>query len=55
MRNKFPGICYRCGKQVEVGAGHFEKYNDPQTGIKWRVQHAECAIKFREITLEKEK
>lgn len=25
MRNKYPGTCYRCGKRVEAGQGHFEK------------------------------
>lgn len=53
MRNRYPGICYRCGKNVEVGAGHFEKV--PYKG--WRVQHAECAIEFRGkpdvVTLER--
>lgn len=42
MRNKFPGVCYRCGKVVEKGAGHFERYNHA-----WRLQHADCAIKAR--------
>ena len=42
MRNKFPGTCFRCGQWVAEGAGHFER-----TGRTWRVQHAECAIKFR--------
>ena len=45
MRNKYPGICYRCGKRVEAGKGHFEKIIGEKNG--WRVQHAECAIKFR--------
>ena len=44
MRNRFPGMCYRCGKRVEVGAGHFERF---QGG--WRTQHAECAIEFRGV------
>lgn len=44
MRNQFAGTCYRCGETVEAGAGHFEK--TPFTRF-WRVQHAECAIKFR--------
>ena len=43
MRNKYPGICYRCGERVEVGQGHFEKI----IGGGWRVQHASCAIKYR--------
>lgn len=42
MRNKFPGTCYRCGKRVEVGMGHFERYNRG-----WRTQHAICAINAR--------
>lgn len=39
MRNKYPGICYRCGKEVKAGEGHFERYHGG-----WRVQHASCAI-----------
>jgi len=42
MRNKFSGICYRCGEVVAEGAGHFERYFGG-----WRTQHAECAIAFR--------
>ena len=53
MRNNFPGICYRCGKNVVAGAGHFEK----MPGSGWRVQHATCAIEFRgypdAVTLER--
>lgn len=46
MRNKYPGVCYRCGKRVEPGAGHFEliKGTYPR---RWRTQHAGCAIKYR--------
>lgn len=44
MRNQFAGTCYRCGETVEAGAGHFEK---TPFSRGWRVQHAECAIKFR--------
>lgn len=44
MRNKFPGICYRCGKPVAKGEGHFEKIKGP---VKWRTQHASCAIENR--------
>ena len=44
MRNRFPGTCYRCGKTVEAGAGHFEKIVGTRN---WRVQHAGCAIKYR--------
>ena len=42
MRNKFPGQCYRCGDRVEIDEGHFEK-----NGSSWRVQHADCAIRWR--------
>lgn len=42
MRNRYAGICYRCGKWCAKGAGHFERQ-----GYKWRVQHAECAIIHR--------
>lgn len=42
MRNRFPGICYRCGELVEAGAGHFERHNS-----EWRTQHAVCAIEYR--------
>ena len=41
-RNAYPGTCYRCGKLVEAGAGHFERFRG-----SWRVQHAECAIAHR--------
>lgn len=33
MRNKYPGKCYVCGKWVEKGQGHFERYKG-----SWRVQ-----------------
>ena len=52
MRNKYPGMCYRCGKLVAAGSGHFEKIHGP---TKWRVQHAECAIKAREEKQDKTK
>ena len=42
MRNKFPGTCYRCGKYVPKGAGHFERHLGT-----WRVLHALCAIEQR--------
>ncbi len=52
MRNKYEGICYRCKKIVLAHAGHFEKipYEERQikkVWAKWRLQHAECAIKYR--------
>lgn len=45
MRNKYPGVCYRCNKVVEKGQGHFEKTKD-----SWRVQHAECCLKAKDLT-----
>lgn len=47
MRNRFPGTCYRCGKTVEAGAGHFERHNGG-----WRTQHADCAIRARQAKHE---
>lgn len=35
MRNKHAGTCYRCGKTVEAGTGHFERRKGG-----WRVHHA---------------
>ena len=43
MRNRYSGPCYRCGKNVAVGAGHFESIPFG----RWRVQHADCAIEWR--------
>lgn len=56
MRNKYPGFCYRCKKRVESGDGHFEKIpaRERRSPQKWRMQHAECAIKFRGTKLGKE-
>lgn len=42
MRNRYPGICYRCGEWVKAGEGHFERIPGG-----WRTQHAHCAIRFR--------
>lgn len=47
MRNRFGGTCYRCGKYIEAGDGHFEALAMSKSRRKWRVQHAECAIKYR--------
>lgn len=49
MRNKYPGICYRCNKKVEVGKGHFERHH----GI-WRTQHADCCLQAKKEKLMKE-
>lgn len=55
-RNQFGGTCYRCGKWVPAGEGHFERITakkhdhdhdrEPESA-KWRVQHADCAVKYR--------
>lgn len=45
MRNKFKGVCYRCGKEVLPGEGHFQRSSKGKW--KWVVQHAACAIKYR--------
>lgn len=42
MRNQYPGKCYRCGKTVDAGDGHFERF-----AHSWRLQHATCAIEHR--------
>lgn len=42
MRNKYPGVCYRCKTQVGAGEGHFERHAGG-----WRTQHAQCAIEAR--------
>lgn len=47
MRNKYPGKCYRCGLEVKKGEGHFERYKGG-----WRTQHAEGAIRFRNLSTE---
>lgn len=55
MRNKYGGQCYRCGKRVAPGEGHFErfgrhhrkKYPNAPRSIKWLTQHAECSVEYR--------
>ena len=42
MRNKHPGICYKCGKFVAKNEGHFERHNKG-----WRVIHVECVFQQR--------
>lgn len=50
MRNKHAGICYRCGKVCEAGAGYFERHNGG-----FRVQHVDCATKYKMIDTLKTK
>lgn len=47
MRNKYPGVCYHCGKRVEVGAGHFDRRHG-----KWLTIHAECVFIVRKLKEE---
>lgn len=47
LRNKYPGYCYRCGGFVDRGKGHFERKNG-----YWRIQHADCAIKYRGTNIQ---
>lgn len=42
LRNKYSGYCYRCGGFVDRGEGHFERKRNG-----WRLQHADCAVKYR--------
>lgn len=37
-RNKYAGYCYCCGKWIEPGFGHFERYKDC-----WRIKCVKCA------------
>ena len=43
MRNRYPGICYKCGKEVPPGFGFFEKGGKYANGkTVWRVQCVKC-------------
>lgn len=37
MRNRYPGICYKCLKLVEKNTGRFERLLGT-----WRVIHDKC-------------
>ena len=37
-RNKYAGYCYCCGKWIEPGFGHFERYKGG-----WRIKCVKCA------------
>lgn len=55
MRNRYPGICYKCGFEVKVNKGHFERSQG-----KWRLQHAACCLMDKEkqgrtLTLQNKK
>lgn len=57
MRNRYPGTCYRCGKTVATGEGHFEKWGYDHEKKwpnlnrfekpTWLTQHLDCAIQHR--------
>jgi hypothetical protein len=53
MRNMYADTCYRCGKIVKAGEGHFERVSKQifkkygWQSKKWITQHADCAIKYR--------
>lgn len=43
-RNKFPGICYCCGKVIPPGYGHFELNRNRKPGeAKWLIKCVKCA------------
>ena len=41
MRNKYKGICYYCGKTVEVGDGHFERHDEDSFIPKTKLFYGE--------------
>lgn len=47
MRNKYPGICYYCGKIVNKQEGHFERHKIIGY-TNWRTIHSECVLKQRQ-------
>lgn len=49
MRNRYPGKCYNCGKNVKAGDGFFER-----RGGRWWVKHDVCSAPKRK-KIEKEK
>ena len=42
MRNRYAGVCYKCGTLVPPGFGFFEKNRGQFVGGKWRVQCVNC-------------
>lgn len=40
MRNKFPGLCFRCGDAVPAGRGHFQRLAG-----RWVVRCLKCVGK----------
>lgn len=50
MRNRYPGVCYRCGKNVPPGAGYFEQIwkSRRKGGQVFQVQHVECCAIARQ-------
>ena len=53
MRNKYPGFCFRCGKEVPAGAGFFQRNTGadaPRPDIKriWLIRCVGCVGKGNE-------
>lgn len=42
MRNRYAGVCYKCGTSVPAGFGFFELNHGKFKGGKWRVQCVKC-------------
>jgi DNA-directed RNA polymerase subunit RPC12/RpoP len=43
MRNKYPGVCFRCGAHVASGSGHFQR----EAG-RWLIRCKACVGKGNE-------
>jgi ribosome-binding protein aMBF1 (putative translation factor) len=50
MRNKYAGNCFRCGKRVWPGEGHFQRHKG-----SWLVVCLDCVDKHRAEKEAKEK
>lgn len=43
MRNKYPGVCFRCGSAVPAGKGHFQREKG-----RWLIRCLPCVGKGNE-------
>ena len=58
MRNKFAGICFRCGKEVKSGQGFFQSRGSLSKnqkaklvyGGRWLVRCSRCVNTGNEVT-----
>lgn len=41
-RNMYPGYCYKCGKYVAPGYGHYERHWK-NGKVYWKIQCVKCA------------